>query len=312
VLLGPLPHDQPESGHRKQAVWTGIVIGSMPDKSWLVLWDPTSQATIHSYCSIKFLEYSTFTEVKLREMRQRFLPPQNAVVQLQSTSAISTLAAAVDQEGAALVSVAEVSAAPNEAILQLPPAAATMPEEVGNAEGNQANNATLDIVLNPPDDEPPQEEVEEVPADPDGEESEQMQYDGGNNCFVGLDNFQEGHDEHCRKWILYVQEKSALIGATVSKGQGLKAITWKVRDDVEANDVPPDINKEYREVGICGFDFTANNTKSFESVPERVNLMSLLIHLWPGDWRAQIQRVNDVIDNKNDENAAKIRKLKKL
>jgi len=173
--VGPLPHDRPESSCRKWAVWTRIVIGSMPDESWLVLWDPTGQATIHSYCSIKFVEYSTFTEVKLQEMQQRFLSPQNAVVQLQSTSAISKLAAAVEQEGASLVSVAEVAAALNEAILQLPPAAASMPEELGNAEGNQANNATLDI--NSPDDEPPQE-VEQVPIDPDGEESEQLCYDG--------------------------------------------------------------------------------------------------------------------------------------
>jgi len=189
------------------------------------------------------------------------LPPQNAVVQLQSTSAISMLAAVVEQEGVSLVSVAEVAAALNEAILQPPPAAASMPEEVENAEGNQANNATLNV--NSPDDKPPQE-VEQVPIDPDGEESEQLRYDGENNCFAGLDNFQEGHDEHHRKWIQYVQEKSAQMGATVSKGQGMKAITWKVCSNVKEDDVPPLINKEYREVGIRGFNFTANNTKSYE------------------------------------------------
>jgi len=96
------------------------------------------------------------------------------------------------------------------------------------------------------------------------------------------------------------------MGATVSKGQGKKAITWKVCSDVKEDDVPPLINKEYREVGIHGFNFTANNTKSYESAPEQVNLMSLLIHLWPGDWHAQIQWMNNVINNKNDENAAKI------
>jgi len=43
---------------------------------------------------------------------------------------------------------------------------------------------------------------------------------------------------------------------TVTKGQGIKAITWKVHGNVTNDDLPADINDEYREVGICGFDFT--------------------------------------------------------
>jgi len=75
---------------------------------------------------------------------------------------------------------------------------------------------------------------------------------------------------------------------------------------VTNDNLPPGINDEYREVGVCVFDFAGNLTKSHEDAPEHTNLMLLLIHLWPGDWHDQIQRVNDVINKKNDKNSAKI------
>ncbi len=42
------------------------------------------------------------------------------------------------------------------------------------------------------------------------------------------------------------------------------------------------------QVGNHGFEFAANHTKSYEDAPEHTNLMFLLIHLWLGDWHAQI------------------------
>jgi len=86
--------------------------------------------------------------------------------------------------------------------------------------------------------------------DLDGDKNEELHYDSENNIFVGLDNFQDGHNEYCQKWNQYILEKNMLLGVTVAKGQGVKAITWKVHGDVIDDDLPADINDEYREVGF--------------------------------------------------------------
>jgi len=60
-----------------------------------------------------------------------------------------------------------------------------------------------------------------------------------NNIFVGLDNHQEGHNEHHQKWNQYIAEKAALLGTTVTR---VKVITQKVHGDVSDADLPPSIN----------------------------------------------------------------------
>jgi len=62
-----------------------------------------------------------------------------------------------------------------------------------------------------------------------------------------------------------------------------------INGDVSDDDQPSDINDQYREVDICGFDFIANFTKSSDDALEHTNLMLILIHLRPGDWHTQIQ-----------------------
>jgi len=275
----------------------------MPERSWLVLWDPSGQASTHSCRSLKFLEYSNVSEMELQQIQQRFLPSQpEPPAHPESASTNHTAAAVVERESAPLAMVQNVAIARNNAVEQPPPPAASASLQQRN---DQSDGQPLQ--LNPLDER--QEEDVEQAADPDGDESEELHFNGDNNVFVGLDNYQDGHNEHCQKWNQYTLEKAALLGATVTKGQGIRAITWKVRGDVTNDDIPAGINNEYREVGIHRFDFTANSTKSYEEAPERTNLMSLLIHLWPGDWHTQIQWLNDVIDKRNDENAAKIRRV---
>jgi len=204
----------------------------------------------------------------------------------------------VEQDSALSVTVQNVAIALDNAVEQLAPPATSTSLQPLNAQP-EPNNPSLERL---------EEELAQA-IDPDGDENEELEYDGENNVLLGLDNHQEGHNEHCHKWNQYILEKATLMGTTVTKGQGVKAITWKVRGDISDDDLPPGINEEYREVGICGFDFTANSTRSYKDALEHTNLMSVLIHLWPGDWITQIQRVNGVINKKNDENSAKIQKI---
>jgi len=267
--VGPLPQDRPESGRRKRVTWTGLVIASMPERSWLVLWDPSGQASTHLCRSLKFLEYSTVTDAELHQMQQRFLPrPPEPPAASTITDTTTAHVVVVEQESggvAPLVTAENIVIAQNNTVEQpVPPAA----------------GAEALLELNPSEERRNEDEVEQA-ADPDVDENEELHFDGENNNFVGLDNYQ---DEHHQKWNQYIFEKAALLGVTVTKGQGAKAIMWRVRGDVTNDNIPPGINDEYREVGVCGFDFAGNLTKSHEDAPEHTNLMLLLIHLWPGDW----------------------------
>jgi len=71
-------------------------------------------------------------------------------------------------------------------------------------------------------------------------------------------------------------------------------------------DIPKNINNEFENVGVKQFDFHAVTTISYRGANEQTNLLFLLIHLWPGDWHMQISCINNAIDKRNDENAAKI------
>jgi len=220
------------------------------------------------------------------------------VVHPQSASGNSTTAGAVEQDSALSVTVQNVAIAPDNTVEQLAPPATSTSLQPLNAQ-LEPNNPSLERL---------EEELAQA-IDLDGDENEELEYDGKNNVLLGHDNHQEGHNEHRCKWNQYILEKAMLMGTTVTKGQGVKAITWKVCGDISDDDLPPGINEEYREVGIHGFDFMANSTRSYKDALECTNLMSLLIHLWPGDWITQIQRVNDIINKKNDENSAKIQKI---
>jgi len=100
----------------------------MPERNWLVLWDPSGQASTHSCRALKFVEYPNVSAAELQQMQQRYLPPpEPPAVLLQATAANSTTAATVvEQASAPLVAVQNVAIAQNNVVEQpLPSAAST-------------------------------------------------------------------------------------------------------------------------------------------------------------------------------------------
>eukprot|EP00978_Attheya_sp_CCMP212_P033928 scaffold139680_cov35-Attheya_sp.AAC.1 len=131
-------------------------------------------------------------------------------------------------------------------------------------------------------------------------------------------------------------EKKALMGTVVPVGKGRNIINWLVRDDVTKEEVPD--KKEYEKVGVRGFDFKGLNEPSVEqssssgdsSIPntrgsstrkrykqqrrrskkrnkngskkkKKMKLFPLLQHLWPGDWRKQLGKMNAAIVANNQQ-----------
>jgi len=87
-------------------------------------------------------------------------------------------------------------------------------------------------------------------GDPDPANNEQLRFDAETSGIAGLDwQHDDSADKYHRKWLRYISEKEALMGAPIIKGQGLNAITWTVRSDMKAN-IPKNINNEFRNVGV--------------------------------------------------------------
>ena len=85
-------------------------------------------------------------------------------------------------------------------------------------------------------------------------------------------------------------------------------MTWKVRADVKVNDVPVNNQRErFKSPGILGFDFSKKPITAPDGKSKRINLLELLIHLFPGDWKELLRELNDRIRKWNDlkENSAR-------
>ena len=60
--------------------------------------------------------------------------------------------------------------------------------------------------------------------------------------------------------------------------------------DVKKSDVR-EHKQYYATLGVSGFDFNEVKSSGFGKI-KRCNFLALLQHLWPGDWRQQVKRMN--------------------
>lgn len=98
-----------------------------------------------------------------------------------------------------------------------------------------------------------------------------------------------------------MREKQTLIGDEVTVTSSLNglSLTWKVIPDIKEADVARD--DEFQDVGIAGFDFNNTIVKGGpRNSLQRINLLALMIHLWPGDWKEQLKVLNIRIQVDNE------------
>jgi hypothetical protein len=151
--------------------------------------------------------------------------------------------------------------------------------------------------------------------------------------------------EMVHKMINAVNEKKALMGTIVPEGKGNLKINWKVRDDVTNAEVPdkeeyPKVgirgfkfdvadskSEDDDSSSSSSCDQTQSTTRSTTTkkrrktksrgkktkkrkgrganTKRRVLLFPLLRHMWPGDWRAQLKKLNRSIFLDNEEKVSK-------
>ena len=103
----------------------------------------------------------------------------------------------------------------------------------------------------------------------------------------------ETGDKHTAARLKYVSEKEGEMGKAVKvKCGNLDPIEWTVVGDVKEANVAP-IRNKHSEIGIKEFDFS--KFEVWKGKYGRINLLHLLIHLWPGDWRSQLEEVNTIL-----------------
>ena len=71
--------------------------------------------------------------------------------------------------------------------------------------------------------------------------------------------------------------------------------TWTHVDKIEGEE-PVD----YQNIGVVGFNFNYRNEAIEDQKKKRINFLKLLIHLWPGDWRKHLSRLNEQVFKENE------------
>ena len=71
--------------------------------------------------------------------------------------------------------------------------------------------------------------------------------------------------------------------------------TWTHVESIEGEEP-----QDYTNIGVVGFNFNYKHDSKQNGKKKRINFMDLLIHLWPGDWRKHLSKLNIEIGKENE------------
>ena len=75
---------------------------------------------------------------------------------------------------------------------------------------------------------------------------------------------------------------------------------WKVREDIKKDTVASN-DDEDPPCGVIDFDFNRHSKNTKSGNKPRLDTLELLLHLWPGDFKSQVDAMNREIMKDNDE-----------
>jgi hypothetical protein len=312
----------------------GTVVESKSNRNWLVRWDRTGAVNEEEYSTFK-LKYEG-PGSSLRPTNQEEAQAQEA--QQRSQGAVAARRQQEQQGGAVAAATAQVPITTTTTTAQVPTitTTTTTTAQVPMTTTQQGGATTTQVPTSTTTTTTTQVTVEAVLAqaaeedasartvDPDAIEEQDDRFDVATDFeLYNPDDIEEYKgDRHARKWTNYELNKLTLMDEEVSVGTGARKITWKVRVDITASDVDPASVAEFPDVGVCDFDFTTpcdttTTTASGWKNPKkkkyrkkkkmRINFLALLIHLWPGKWEEQLERMNNRLETHNQEQMQKKR-----
>jgi hypothetical protein len=298
-LVGPLQELQNGQRRRTRMRFFGVVVRSVPEQKWTVYWEAIQRVADHGFAVLKFesrppadgglvglnIEQLMNDTMYIRDQQgiddylKTWQPPRLPTNNSNSHhDTIPPATTGTDRQGQQHDTIPPTTTGTDQAQQHdtIPPTTTGVdqaqqhdtipPTTTGTDQAQQ--HATIPIVETDPDDE-----YDEEVFDPISIVREFMD--------------ETSTDSHLRRQTQYLQEKLALMAEVVK----VKTAEWTVRDDVKADEVVPD--KDPEQIGICGFDFNETPVKcGNRNSQQRINFLALIIHMWPGDWKSQLQRLN--------------------
>ena len=132
--------------------------------------------------------------------------------------------------------------------------------------------------------------------------------------FLLAQEYAEERDFNTRRsFVSYLREKEDLVGHVLTlknrKSKTNPYVRWKVCSDIPASslsDSQEDLSSSFSSslpaasVGVKGFNFNDLPVNTAQGNQPRINTSHLLFHLWPGDFKGQVDEMNKQIlaDNK--------------
>ena len=111
----------------------------------------------------------------------------------------------------------------------------------------------------------------------------------------------------------YVGEKRSLLNHTVNikgkNGKKSSEVTWRVCEDIPKPADDDEKSDEVPEVGVRTFPFNNHPIKGADGNQPRINTLHLLLYLWPGNMKKQLDGMNEKIQKDNVERKLKHKPL---
>ena len=317
-LVGPLqpviPGDVRKK--RKRERFVGTVIGSCPDKNWMVRWDNIGKVAIHHGAKLAFLSpapENALEGIDLEAARAGtdFVGSQKGIDEyLKTWTPVTNPSTISTNNTTATNTTMTTDTNDNSNVEAIVETVFVEEQTAGNNDNNNNNNNNTDESIITTDDPIATESVivensTEEAVDPDTQEIETELFDDNELAAELAEDHRTGR--HFQQWTTYMEEKAALVGNIVEVKYGRNGSSmnsWKVIEDVKEEDIQ--IDEEFDKVGISNFNFNQLE-KRWTKNRKRIDFLKLLQHLWPGDYKKQIRELNKKIQQDNNRNQQNIR-----
>ncbi|GFH45724.1 hypothetical protein CTEN210_02198 [Chaetoceros tenuissimus] len=318
--IGSLENEvRPGNSRRVRTSLEGFVVSSLPEQKWLVYFPSVGKCVLLGARQMRLQDGSTSLSLEqldhLSQSTEAFPDSQSFSTWSDNQSSISLPALPFNGVGTTSTATATSTATGTATAISTSGVGATLGATSTSTLAATVDNASTSIAttstalqrvtdLNNSDEDDDDDENEELNEEEHEEEHERVPNPYTAEVEEDLLLECEDIDKYTAAQILYHSEKEQLLGETVCCNN----IEWTVCTDVKKTEVTEPV-EYFNTLGIVGFDFK-NLSEKTDGKNKRINMLDLLIHLWPGDWNERLIVLNERIGEHNKVLKAKQRNAK--
>jgi Transposase IS4 len=294
ALVGPFLELTDEQLHqvsrprRSRQRLFGTIIKSAPEQRWTVYWEDINRFSDHSSAQLKIESKTSNFSVDTNKIEELLTTPG---MHLKTTNELDKFFNSKSSENILYHGNRDSASNNNTALSShpnpLPNSLETLPCEL-NAGHSQINNLEGSDINN-------ENDVNNFDENREYINERVMEPSEIINDIIAEENSGLHRQRHLR----YETEKLELVGKNIIVGTHSKSVLWKVIDDIKKESVISSQDVVDKNIGIKDFDFQNQNITCPAGKSKRINLLSLIIHLWPGNWETQLKNLNYRISKSN-------------